>query len=245
MPELGNTDDNEFGGASQQSGSFGSPPDPDEDPLESAAETGSDSVSEGNEPVNTPPSAENQSGSDGDSEDLSAEDEVSIETFQKFGKTYRISEEDAGYSPWEIFQDLKQGEDRDPNEMDKEILDDLMMEGYYERSFEIGNSSFRVRTVGPKTRHHAVHALNEMLDQDRVTPAMRNMLIVAEQLSSFNGESTVQSAPSVDFESKSSVQARIRFCQDLATPILDAVGSRVNAFRDRVNTATSRSVSNF
>lgn len=225
MPELGDADDQEF--ETQRSGSFGEPP----DPLEEAAESDA--------------APEESSTEEKDPEDLSKSDDVSAETFEKFGKTYRIAEEDAGFSPWELFQDLKEGEDREPNEMDEDILDELMMQGYYERQFEIGNSSFRLRTVGPKTRHHAVHVINETLEEEAVTPAMRNMLIVAEQLSVFNGESTTQSAPQSDFESRPAVKARVQFCTDLATPVLDAIGSRVNAFRDRVNTATSRSVSNF
>lgn len=234
MPDLGDTNDSEFSGP-ETGGSFGDPP----DPLEEAADAPPGNSPEA--PESAGPSGEESS----DEEDLSTSDDVRAETFKKFGKTYRISERDAGYSAWELYQELQEGEDREPNDLDEEILDELMMNGHYERRFDIGSSSFVLRTVGPKTRHHAVHALNETLEDEAATPAMRNMLIVAEQLAAFNGESTTQGAPQADFESKTAVQARIQFCQDLATPILDAIGSRVNAFRDRVNDATSRSVSNF
>jgi hypothetical protein len=233
MPDLGDTNDREFDGPGSEDGSFGSPPEPDADPIEEAADT----------PAEEPEGEASEEGPE--AEDWSLADDVQDDTFEKFGKTYRIAEEDAGYSPWELYQDLKEGENREPNEMDKEILDELMMQGHYERQFEIGSSTFVLRTVGPDTRHHAIHSLNETLNSEAMTPAMRNMLIVAEQLSSFNGESTTQGAPEADFETKKSVMARIQFCRTLATPILDAIGSRVNAFRDRISTATSRSVSNF
>jgi hypothetical protein len=251
MPDLGNTSkrDNDSG----NDGSFGSPPDPIQDaagdsgspepPAEPAGQERSSQESSQRQEGSAPETTGDDSNESAD--DLSLSNEVHTDTFEKFGKTYRMSEEDAGYSLWERFQDLKEGEDRSPNALDKAILDDLMMQGYYEREFEIGGSSFALRTVGPKTRHYSVHILQEMLEGQNLTAPMRNTLIVAEQLSLFKGQSTTGQVPSADFESKAAVEARIRFCQDLATPILDAIGSRVNAFRDRVETATTRSVSNF
>jgi len=39
MPDLGDTNDREFDGPGSEDGSFGSPPEPDADPIEEAADT--------------------------------------------------------------------------------------------------------------------------------------------------------------------------------------------------------------
>lgn len=228
MPELGSPDDD-----TQPSGSFGEPTSPLEEYEDTGGETGD------------PQSSEQESGeSEESSRDGTSETDVS--SLEAFAETYRISETDAGFTPQEILDEMKEGEDREPNALDEEILDGLIVEGFYEREFDLGSTSFRLRTADPNVSHNVVRVLQDTLgDDEPMTKAVRGPMLVSQHLSYFRGEQMPGAGSGAKFSSTSALRARFQRCMNLPTPLLDGIGERVNAFRERVQDATSRSIANF
>jgi hypothetical protein len=228
MPELGSD------GFEDQPGSFGSPP---ENPL--------DNYDEGDQDPD-----ENAEEVDITSEQEEALEKMAggpnVDSLEEFADTYRISEGDAGYTPQEILKELREGEEREPNELDEEILDSLLMNGYYEREFSIlSDKNFKLRTIDSQCSHNAVLVMREISgvdDNGMITTSMDNTMLVAQHLSEFMGEPTCDKN---QFHRKPEIEKRFRKASEMATPILDAIGSRINAFRQRVNDATNRSIANF
>ena len=234
MPELGPPDEN--------SGSFGEPPNPldeydGEGPQSASGETASGAADGEEESVQGEPEQED-GGPQGPETDLSS--------LEAFADTYRIAETDAGFTPREIMEEMKEGEEREPNELDEKILDGLIMEGHYEREFELGATSFRLRTADPNVTHNVVRVLQDTLGEDEpITQAVRGPMLVSQHLSYFRGEQMPGAAPRESFSSTDALKARFRECMEVPTPVLDAIGERVNAFRERVQDATNRSIANF
>lgn len=226
MPELGNSDDD-----SDRGGSFGEPP----NPLDEYADDGAEDqgAQESDENNGTETSRDGMS-------------ETDISSLEAFAQTYRISETDAGFTPQEILDEMKEGDGREPNELDEEILDGLIVEGFYEREFDLGSTSFRLRTADPNVSHNVVRVLQDTLEDDEpMTKAVRGPMLVSQHLSYFREEQMPGAGAGAQFSSTSALRARFERCMGLPTPLLDGIGERVNAFRERVQDATSRSIANF
>jgi hypothetical protein len=233
MPELGSPD--------QNSGSFGEPPNPlDEyDGGGPQSAESSESESAGGEDEEEPAQGE-------PAQETGSRQDTDLSSLEAFAETYRIAETDAGFTPREIMEEMREGEEREPNELDEEILDGLIMEGHYEREFELGATSFRLRTADPNVTHNVVRVLQDTLGEDEpITQAVRGPMLVSQHLSYFRGEQMPGAAPEESFSSTEALKARFRECMEVPTPVLDAIGERVNAFRERVKDATDRSIANF
>lgn len=220
MPQLGNTDDSPENPLDE----YG---DDSEDAPEISEEEREKAVEEIEEEATTGPDLAN---------------------LKAFSDTYRISEEDAGFTPQEVFEEMKEGKDREPNELDKEILDGLLIQGHYSHSFEIdvgSGHSFTFRTIGSRCSHNAMLVIRDVADADQegfVSQSIDNTMLVAQHLAKINGEPTCELSR---FASREQIRKRFDRASNLPTPLLDSMGRRVNSFRNRVSDAMERSIENF
>jgi hypothetical protein len=104
-----------------------------------------------------------------------------------------------------------------------------------------------MRTTSPRVLHNAVLALlqEDAEVQGRITAAQQNALTVAESLAAYNGEPTCQAQNQKDFESMGAITQRLEFVMGLPLPVVNAIGSRLNAFQNQIQVATRKQTANF
>ena len=158
--------------------------------------------------------------------------------------SYRMQDQDMGLTVSEV-RDRLLKTNSEPTEDEEEILDQLIFKGFYERTLKLGKrGSFTLRTTSPRVLHNAILALIKEGDS-KVTGAQQNALTVAESLSSYNGELTCQARNQDDFESLEAITQRLEFVMGMPLPVVNAIGSRLNAFQNQIQVATRKQTANF
>jgi hypothetical protein len=165
---------------------------------------------------------------------------------QEFMRDYRIGLKDMGFSPEEVLRRIK-AEDREPTQLDEEILDGLMM-GFYRREYELTKKySFVLRTLSLQGMLNGDMAIEKIADGKAVNAFLFQAGQVARFLESFNGKPTCAFTMSDQdsFERQDALEARVKFVMRLPGPVVDAIGERLNGFVNRTSDAANRNLTNF
>lgn len=241
-PSVSGTEEDPFRDFDQQ-GSFGEPPSA-EDQENVSQETFGDSSSTKEE--------SGKESSDQDSQDFSEESSkeeplAPTKELFEFLSTYRFTREDLGFTPEEVYRN-KFEEDDEPDALEQDVLDAMIFQGAYTQDFSIGDKvTFTLSTHRPMATRNALSILREKETDDQSgMDTMFNTMMVARNLVQIRGKETCKADPGDQkFKSRESIKKRFEFCNDLPQPILDAIGSRVNMFLQRIGKATMRDLTNF